>query len=261
MGFETPQYPLSDLLRKVETGEIQLPDFQRGYKWDEERIRALLVTVLRGYPMGSLMALDTSNAMVRFKPRPITGAPASAAKTEPSLLILDGQQRLTSLYQSLGGDGIVETETDRRKKVQRRYFLDINKALSYDEIPDDAVFMTPPDGVIRTNFNRDVELDLSTEDDWVRQRCVPMSSLFNGTIYPILTKISLADGNDSLQTRFSSQVLNSLMQYRLPAIKLDKDTPKGAVATVFEKVNTGGLPALPVLECVDLGLEPSGVDQ
>ena len=101
MGFETPQYPLSDLLRKVETGEIQLPDFQRGYKWDEERIRALLVTVLRGYPMGSLMALDTSNSMVRFKPRPITGAPASAAKTDPSLLILDGQQRLTSLYQSL----------------------------------------------------------------------------------------------------------------------------------------------------------------
>ena len=242
MGFETPQYPLSDLLRKVETGEIQLPDFQRGYKWDEERIRALLVTVLRGYPMGSLMALDTSNSMVRFKPRPITGAPANAANTEPSLLILDGQQRLTSLYQSLGGDGIVDTETDRRKKVQRRYFLDIRKALSSDEIPDDAVFMTPPDGVIRSNFNRDIELDLSTEDDWVRHRCVPMSSLFNGDIYPILTQIALEDGNNNLQVNFTSQILNSLIRYQLPAIKLDKATPKGAVATVFEKVNTGGLP-------------------
>lgn len=242
MGFETPQYPLSDLLRKVETGEIQLPDFQRGYKWDEERIRALLVTVLRGYPMGSLMALDTSNSMVRFKPRPITGAPASAAKTDPSLLILDGQQRLTSLYQSLWGDGIVDTETDRRKKVQRRYFLDIRKALDADEIPDDAVFMTHPDGVIRSNFNRDIELDLSTEDKWVSHRCIPMSSIFTGEIHSMMTQFALADGNMEIQSKFSSQILNSLLQYRLPAIKLDKDTPKGAVATVFEKVNTGGLP-------------------
>ncbi|MFC3848735.1 DUF262 domain-containing protein [Corynebacterium hansenii] len=242
MGFETPQYPLSDLLRKVETGEIQLPDFQRGYKWDEERIRALLITVLRGYPMGSLMALDTANSMVRFKPRPITGAPPEAAKNEPSLLILDGQQRLTSLFQSLWGDGIVETETDRRKKVQRRYFLDLNKALESEEIPDDAVFMTPPDGVIRSNFNRDIDLDLSTEDKWIEHLCVPMSSIFSGTIHSVLAKVAASEGNAELQTKFSNRIMNPLMQYRLPAIKLDRETPKGAVATVFEKVNTGGLP-------------------
>src|SRR5699024_1014910 len=99
-----------------------------------------------------------------------------------------------------------------------------------------------PDGVIRSNFNRDIELDLSTEDKWVSHRCIPMSSIFTGEIHSMMTQFALADGNMEIQSKFSSQILNSLLQYRLPASKLDKDTPKGAVATVFEKVNTGGLP-------------------
>jgi len=45
MGFQTPQYKLAKLLEDVGDGTIQLPDFQRGYKWDEEHIRSLLVTI------------------------------------------------------------------------------------------------------------------------------------------------------------------------------------------------------------------------
>ncbi|MGV9860625.1 hypothetical protein ACWDTD_18515 [Gordonia sp. NPDC003425] len=47
MGFQTPLYELTDYLKWAESGKIQLPDFQRGYKWEDERIRQLLVTVLR----------------------------------------------------------------------------------------------------------------------------------------------------------------------------------------------------------------------
>lgn len=50
MGFQTPRYTLSDYLEKTRDGRIQLPDFQRGYKWDDDRIRQLLITVLRGPP-------------------------------------------------------------------------------------------------------------------------------------------------------------------------------------------------------------------
>ena len=50
MGFETPQPPPSQYLDWTISGELQLPDFQREYKWEDERIRSLLVTVLRGHP-------------------------------------------------------------------------------------------------------------------------------------------------------------------------------------------------------------------
>src|SRR3954451_14995610 len=96
MGFQTPLYELHDYLNWTRSGKIQLPDFQRGYKWDEERIRSLLVTVVQGHPLGVVMLLKTGSDQVRFKPKPIEGA-SDALDVDPQMLLLDGQQRLTSL--------------------------------------------------------------------------------------------------------------------------------------------------------------------
>ena len=57
MGFQTPKYELKNLLSWTTSGKVQLPDFQRGYKWEDERIRQLLVTILRGHPLGVVMML------------------------------------------------------------------------------------------------------------------------------------------------------------------------------------------------------------
>ncbi|WP_269437627.1 DUF262 domain-containing protein [Rhodococcus sp. CX] len=84
MGFLTPMYELSKYLEWTRSGEVQLPDFQRGYKWEDERIRQLLVTVLRRHPLGVVMLLKTGNSQVRFKPRPIEGthfSPDTAANS------------------------------------------------------------------------------------------------------------------------------------------------------------------------------------
>ena len=107
MGFTTPSYDLIDLFDHINRGELQLPDFQRDYRWNVDRIRSLLVTVLRGYPIGSFMALDTHDVPVYFRPRPIETAPDTGVS--PGLLLLDGQQRLTTLYQCMRGDGLVES--------------------------------------------------------------------------------------------------------------------------------------------------------
>src|SRR3954451_23267332 len=125
MGFQTPLYELSDYLEWTNSGRIQLPDFQRGYKWDDERIRSLLVTVLRGHPLGIIMLLKTGNDQVRFKPKPLEGT-NGAAGADPEVLLLDGQQRLTSLTQALTGEGVVATKDDRGKLFDRRYFVDIS---------------------------------------------------------------------------------------------------------------------------------------
>ena len=105
MGFTTPSYSLKDLFSRAGKGELQLPDFQREYLWDVDRIRTLVTSVLRGYPIGSFLALDTRNMQQRFKPRPLEGVESRG--TEPGLLLLDGQQRLTSLYQAFTGEGEV----------------------------------------------------------------------------------------------------------------------------------------------------------
>lgn len=79
-----------------------MPDFQRSWVWDDERIRKLLVSILQSYPIGAIMLLQSGNPNVNFKPRLIEGVDLDGAVSVGyDHLILDGQQRLTALYQSL----------------------------------------------------------------------------------------------------------------------------------------------------------------
>ncbi|MFI9598200.1 DUF262 domain-containing protein [Nonomuraea sp. NPDC052265] len=237
MGFQTPLYKLADYLKWTTNGEIQLPDFQRGYKWEEERIRQLLVTVLQRHPMGVVMLLKTGNDQIRFKPRPIEGV-VLASGTEPESLLLDGQQRLTSLTQALTGDGVVSTKDSRGKLMDRRYYVDMKLALQGTDRMDEAVVSVPGDGVIRTNFGKDIVLDLSDEDKERAAGYFPFRLLYD----PLQAATWLTKLFDiSLMPEFMAKVLGPAATYDIPAIELDKETSKSAVATVFEKVNTGGL--------------------
>ena len=236
MGFQTPLHELSDYLDWTTSGRIQLPDFQRGYKWEDERIRSLLVSVLQGHPLGVVMLLDTGNDQVRFKPRPVAGVSIDEG-AEADWLLLDGQQRLTSLTQALKGNGVVDTTDDRGKKLQRKYYVDIKVALSDDDRMDEAVRSLPADGKITTNFGRDVVLDVSTPELEREHGLFPVNLLFSPDAVDWL--IELEDKQDFKD--FNAKVVKPVGTYNIPAIELDKHTSKAAVATVFEKVNTGGL--------------------
>ncbi len=242
MGFQTPLYELAEYLEWSNAGRIQLPDFQRAYKWEDERIRSLLVTILRGHPLGILMLLKTGNDQVRFKPKPLEGT-SVAAGVDPELLLLDGQQRLTSLTQALSGDGVVSTMDSRGKLLERRYYIDIALALEGEDRMDEALCSIPGDGIVRSNFGREIELDLSTEEQERAQGFFPVRLLFSNDTVTWL--FAMADKEQA--STFHAKVIKPVTTYNIPAIELDTSTNKSAVATVFEKVNTGGL-ALNVFE-------------
>ncbi len=237
MGFQNPMYSLEKYLERTTEGVIQLPDFQRGYKWDEERIRQILITVLRGHPMGVVMLLETGNDQVRFKPRPIEGTDVPEGK-EPKYLLLDGQQRLTSLTQALTGDGIVETKDARGKLLKRRFFIDMKRAVEDPDDLDEAVISVPEDGKIKTNFDRDVVLDVSTTEKQYENGYFPLSLLYSNE----KTAWLMRNPDQETSIDFLNDFVDKASQYQIPAIELDSETDKAAVATVFEKVNIGGLP-------------------
>ncbi|HHU44243.1 MAG TPA: DUF262 domain-containing protein [Actinomycetales bacterium] len=239
MGFQTPMYELRKYLEQTNDGTIQLPDFQRGYKWDDERIRQILITVLRGHPMGVVMLLETGNALVRFKPRPIEGT-AVPADAEPKKLLLDGQQRLTSLTQALTGDGVVDTKDHRGKLMTRRYFVNMGIAVEDPSRMEEAVISVPADGVVRTNFNRDIVLDLSSREKQQSEGYFPLGLLFSDDAISWI--FGRTDWEIPYAREFYGGVVEPARRYQIPAIELDSDTDKFAVATVFEKVNIGGLP-------------------
>ncbi len=238
MGFLTPMYELGEYLTWTRSGEIQLPDFQRGYKWEDERIRQLIVTVLRGHPLGAVMLLKTGNTQVRFKPRAIEGVDL-ADSVEAKFLLLDGQQRLTSLTQALSGEGVVATKDSRGKLLNRKYLVHMETALAGQGRVDEAVISVPSDGVVRSNFGKDVVLDISDPGKQREQGYFPLHLLYGDYMTWILDL-----DQDSLPTgkEFHEKFIKPAATYDIPAIVLDENTDKAAVATVFEKVNIGGLP-------------------
>lgn len=113
--FQTNPYDLNKLLDDCHRGILQLPDFQRSWVWDEDRIRSLIASISRAFPIGALMTLDNGGD-VNFKPRPIEGTPAEAKQMVPHSLLLDGQQRMTSLYQVAWRGKVVETVNTKKRR-------------------------------------------------------------------------------------------------------------------------------------------------
>jgi hypothetical protein len=251
--FDSTKENLQDLLGSIRTGRTQLPDFQRGWVWDDDHIRSLLASVSMSYPIGAVMMLQTGNPDVRFKPRPVEGVSLGHA-VEPERLILDGQQRLTSLFQALCMAQPVATRDARGKPGKRWYYLDIRKALDPESDREESILGVPEDRAFR-NFRGEVlpGRDFSTAEKECAAELLPLPLVFD--VAGLLTwqmKYFQADPA-RMQERMArwnelvQEVIQRYQQYQVPLILLRKETPKEAVCQVFEKVNTGGV-ALTVFE-------------
>ena len=244
---------LSALLAAVRSGGIQLPDFQRGWVWDDERIIGLLASISRGFPVGAIMTL-AAGGDIKFMPRPIEGV--SGIDKAPDTFLLDGQQRLTSLYQSLLYHGPVDTVDSRKRRFKRRYYVDMLRAVDPTADREDVFVSVPEDRRILKNFGREVQ-DLSSPELEYEHHMMPTERLFNSmkwmfgymgywqnsnTHHPEGDVVGFCD-------KFQNQVIDPFTDYLLPVIELEKETPKEAVCIVFEKVNTGGV-TLSVFELV-----------
>jgi uncharacterized protein with ParB-like and HNH nuclease domain len=111
---------LSAILDQIDGGTMLLPEFQRGYVWNRDQVRGLMRSLYRGYPVGALLVweTDTTDQAVRG---------AVGARGTRSLL-LDGQQRVTTLYGLIRGrppaffDGDAEAFSGLRFNVETESF-------------------------------------------------------------------------------------------------------------------------------------------
>ncbi|MDQ2079049.1 DUF262 domain-containing protein [Xanthobacteraceae bacterium Astr-EGSB] len=242
--FKTNPIRLHELLQNCDRGILQLPDFQRSWVWDEDRIKSLIASVSRAFPIGALMTLDTGGD-VDFKPRPIEGAPVPPSDAKPQSLLLDGQQRMTSLYQvSLRGK-VVETITPKKKKVKRWFYIDIAKALDPAVDRDEAIISVPEDKKVTSDFGREITLDLTSRQNEFEQLMYPVSMVFQWDDWQkqfIEYSMKKGDFTEKWEVirQFKEGILDNFIQYHVPVIALGSDTSKEAVCVVFEKVNTGG---------------------
>ena len=121
---------LIGLVQQAHEGSICLPDFQRDFVWPPDQISDLIRSILRGYFIGSLLLLRCDKHQPPFSPALLRGAKQNHVNPQPELLLLDGQQRLTSLIYALTAPNLPLKNT----KLRRWFYIDLDKLTSN---PDD----------------------------------------------------------------------------------------------------------------------------
>lgn len=232
---------LGEALQQVGSGFIQLPEFQRSWVWDDDRIRALIATVTLDYPLGVIMTLECGEQPL-FKPRPLEGTSLAPGAVRPDQLLLDGQQRMTSLYQALASGRPTTTRNGRGAEVKVWYYLDIDKVLDPEADREDAVIAVPESKIMRAGSFRAAAVDLTTPEEEAAERLFPLhlvlDDLGKNAWHQRFVELDVANWPTWAGL---NRILERIANFQVPLIKLKKDTDKVAVCSVFERVNTGGV--------------------
>lgn len=212
---------LMELLEGIDAGRVALPNFQRDFDWSDSDIRALLATVLNGWPIGSLLLIEgDAKTQDFYDPRPFEFAPALSGI--PDTIVLDGQQRLTSLYSALYG------------KSNSVHAVQLMEGLDWSQI--DSV-----DAALRTYKRRAWMARYSTPKAQWAERLIPTSALRSAADFYAWRDQACESGDDREElTSVYRAHLSGLYRYRVPALIVSRETHPAAVARIFERVNRTG---------------------
>ncbi|RRS02112.1 GmrSD restriction endonuclease domain-containing protein [Glycomyces terrestris] len=238
--FETVPRQLSNLVTRIRSGEIALPDFQRDFVWDAARTEELIRSIISKFPVGTLLFWK-QGGVERIASRNFGGAPPLQGNI-PAELVLDGQQRLTALYQALTGTG------DEHFYLKIDAFVDIqeNEVLEFHKVDfDTAIISVPaPNSSTRKQKRSTVQLesshfhiaDVDAFDDWLDEYVESQREEPGFVSHKYLK---------SLYRRMRDKYIVPLRSYGLPVLTLPDSTPMEAVCTIFETLNRTGKPLGP----------------
>lgn len=212
MLFKKTDYTLQGLLTDIDMGRIGLPDIQRPFVWPNSKVRDLLDSMYRGYPVGYLLFWETGAASDRSR----TIGDGGKQKA-PSLLIVDGQQRLTSLYAVMRGipvlRGNFQHETIR---------IAFNPLDGKFEVPDATTDRTP-------EFLPDISAVLAKDS----------FSVINGYLSRVEATRKLTDEERDRAIKAIARLFE-LQGYPFVALELNATATEEQVADVFVRINSEG---------------------
>jgi hypothetical protein len=237
--FDITKEALPDLLLKIKEGKVQIPDLQRSFCWSDDLVIELLASVSLGWPFGCVMLLELGNPDWQFYPRLIEGV-ALKKQPEPSLLILDGQQRLTTLFMALFSNHPVCTRVRGTQRITKRwYYIDIEKALD-PQLEREVAIISVPESRKKSGFGIKGVLDISTLEQEYSAGMFPIYMIFDYSQWrnEYLKYWQYDSKHLNLIDRFEKSVVKRFEHYQVPVIQLKSELPKPAVCRVFEKTNT-----------------------
>lgn len=216
--FNRADLSIEMLLSEIESGAVGLPKMQRRFVWKDSKIRDLLTSMLKGYPIGFVITWESPD---NNKSKQI--GTSEHGYSIPSKLIIDGQQRLTSLYCVFKGKAVEDSGYKERHIV-----ISFNPILKRFEVATPA---------------------LQKSAEWIYN----ISDVFQkGSAYEVatafLTRLSEAreKKGENVKEEEKGIVFNNitallnLRQYQVPTLDITSKAEEEDVSNIFVSINSGG---------------------
>jgi len=211
--FKEVGYSLSLLIENIEMGDIGLPEIQRPFVWPNSKVRDLFDSMYRGFPIGYLLFWINGFSEVHRQ------IGTNVKQKVPRLLIVDGQQRLTSLYAVMKGIAIV-----RKDYSQERIYIAFRPRDQKFEVTDAAT-------------RRDPEFISDISQLW--SGSLSRNRFVKGFIRRLGDHRPLSeDEEDELSENIDR--LYNLQNYPFRALELSSAVDEENVAEVFVRINSKG---------------------
>jgi len=198
---------IDKLINRINSGDIRIPAFQRSYVWKQNQILELLDSIVKNYPVGSLLLWSTSERLNHT--RNIAGYKIPDTEVEyPVNYVLDGQQRLSSIYATFSDKTEQETAS--------------------------------------SEYNPDLNL-FEIYYDFVSDKFVPVSEIDPSSDYVIYLRNFLSGSNliqalrllNPMYHENAQNLFSKLINYELPVVTI-KNRDKAEVGMIFERINSTG---------------------
>ena len=212
--FSHTQYPIKALVEQIDSGELSLPDLQRPFVWERSRVRDLFDSLYHGYPAGYFLFWSTPTNVDSHK---VAG---SLGKANALKMIVDGQQRLTSLYAVMKGKEVVTA--DNEIQLIR---ISFNPLIEEFAVAD-AARENDPEWL--TNISN---MWTSSAGEWA----------FTNEFIDTLGATRELSSIERQQIGTSLGKLAALQNYQFSALELSSELDIDEVAEVFVRINSKGI--------------------
>ncbi|HHT9109328.1 MAG TPA: GmrSD restriction endonuclease domain-containing protein [Candidatus Wunengus sp. YC64] len=232
---DVKQVQMMDLLNNAAGGAVVLPDFQRDFVWERKQIEELLNSVINNYFIGSLLLLESSIDNLRFAPRLIRGVDqnvASSQKHNTLKYVLDGQQRITSLFYSFFEPNV--TLSDETGFICKFYIrpdtMDVIGLADIEDIARRLRLSADIKKMFYESYNQTYGIDIKN---------LPTMNVFKNQ----LTLDQYFENNPRLSTTAKDNIksiFDKIQKCTIPIITLPTTTSDDDIVNIFERINRTG---------------------
>lgn len=209
--FNSKDYQLINLIIDIDNGDIALPDLQRPFVWQNVKVRDLIDSLYKGLPAGVIILWEVLGPM---RHRRIN----QDGKREPRFLVIDGQQRLTSLFSII-----------KNKKIVNKNFKKLKIKIAFNPVNEKFEVSNPA---------------LEKDPEWIAD----ISEIFNASsshffLKNYFNRLSSKRKIDSeLEDLIANRIerLNSIKNYPFSVLELSSDLDPEEVAEIFVRINSKG---------------------